>query len=87
METSPPNVTFRRELIGKRLVSWNALLQHLAHVHLQNGPDEFHWNLHKNGNFLVGSMYNALIQPDVSIDKHYNNKLWKLKLPLRINVF
>jgi hypothetical protein len=23
----------------------------------------------------------------VSIDKHYNNKLWKLKLPLRINVF
>jgi hypothetical protein len=27
METSPPNVTFRRDLSDQRLVSWNALLQ------------------------------------------------------------
>jgi hypothetical protein len=26
METSPPNVAFRRDLSGQRLVSWNALL-------------------------------------------------------------
>jgi hypothetical protein len=26
MATSPPNVTFRRDLIGPRLVAWNALL-------------------------------------------------------------
>jgi hypothetical protein len=26
MKTSPPNVTFRRDLSGQRLVSWNALL-------------------------------------------------------------
>jgi hypothetical protein len=32
-------------------------------------------------------MYNALILPDVPIDKVYNNKLWKLKIPLRIKVF
>jgi hypothetical protein len=32
-------------------------------------------------------MYNALILPDVSIDKISNNKLWKLKILLRINVF
>jgi hypothetical protein len=32
-------------------------------------------------------MYNALIQPDIPIDKVNNDKLWKLKLPLRIKVF
>jgi hypothetical protein len=32
-------------------------------------------------------MYNALILPDVPINKISNDKLWKLKIPLRINVF
>jgi hypothetical protein len=56
MESSPPNVMFRRDLLGQRLVSWNALLQRLANVHLQEGPDEFRWNLHENGKFSVESM-------------------------------
>jgi hypothetical protein len=59
LETSPPNVSFRRDL--QRLVSWNALLLRLENIHLQPGHDEFRWNLHKNGKFLVTSMYNALI--------------------------
>jgi hypothetical protein len=87
MESSPPNVTFRRDISGQRLASWNALLQRLANVHLQDGLDEFRWNLHENGKFSVDSMYNALIQPDIPIDKHSNDKLWKLKLPLWIKVF
>jgi hypothetical protein len=32
METSPPNVTFRRDLFGQSLVSWNALLQSMANI-------------------------------------------------------
>jgi hypothetical protein len=32
-------------------------------------------------------MYNTLIQPDLPVDKITNNRLWKLKLPLRIKVF
>jgi hypothetical protein len=32
-------------------------------------------------------MYNALILPDVPIDKISNNKLWKLKILLWIKVF
>jgi hypothetical protein len=32
-------------------------------------------------------MYNALILPNVPIDSVSNNKLWKLKIPLRIKVF
>jgi hypothetical protein len=87
MEESPPNMTFRRDLSGQRLVSWNSLVQRLAHIHLQDGHDEFRWNLHKNRKFSVASIYNALIQPDMSIDKISHNKLWKLKIPLRINVF
>jgi hypothetical protein len=87
LETSPPNVLFRRDLLGQRLVSWNALLLRLAEIHLQPGHDEFRWNLHENGKFSVGSMYNALIQPDIPFDKVSNNRLWKLKIPLWIKVF
>jgi hypothetical protein len=67
LETSPPNVTFKRNLYGPRLVSWEALLQRLANVHLTDGRDEFHWNLHENGKFLVASMYNALILTDLPV--------------------
>jgi hypothetical protein len=52
LESSPPNVTFGRDLSGQCLVSWNALVQCLEDVHLQEGPDEFRWNLHENGKFL-----------------------------------
>jgi hypothetical protein len=41
LETSPPNVSFRRDLSGQRLVSWNALLLRLGNIQLQPGPDEF----------------------------------------------
>jgi hypothetical protein len=75
LETSPPNVSFRRDLLGQRLVSWNAFLLRLANIHLQLGK------------FSVACMYNALIQPDIPFDKVRNNRLWKLKIPLRIKVF
>jgi hypothetical protein len=87
MESFPPDMTFRRDLSGPRLAAWNALLLHLANVHLQIGHDEFRWNLHENGKFSVASLYNALIHPDVPLDKNDNNMLWKLKIPLRIKVF
>jgi hypothetical protein len=61
LESNPPNVTFRRNLYGPRLVSWENLLQRLASVQLTDGKDEFQWNLHENGKFSVASMYNALI--------------------------
>ena len=34
LESFPPNVTFRRDLIGPRLQSWNILLQRLTTVQL-----------------------------------------------------
>jgi hypothetical protein len=38
-------------------------------------------------NSYIRSMYNALIQPDIPIEKVSNDKLWKLKLLMRIKVF
>jgi hypothetical protein len=87
LDTSPPSVAIRRDLSGQRLVAWNALLQRLANIQLQDGHDEFRWNLHETGKFSVASMYNALILPDVPIDKISSNKLWKLKISLRLKVF
>jgi hypothetical protein len=87
METSPPSMSFRRDLSGQRLISWNALLQRLENIQLQPRQDEFRWNLYENGKFSVASMYNALILPNVPIYKTSNNKLWKLKIPLWIKVF
>jgi hypothetical protein len=39
METSPPNVAFRKDLSDQRLVAWNALLQRLANIQLQPRHD------------------------------------------------
>jgi hypothetical protein len=50
-------------------------------VQLLPGPDEFRWNLHKNGEFSVDSMYKALIQLDIPVDS--NKMIWKMKIPLK----
>jgi hypothetical protein len=83
--SNPPNVTFRRNLFGPRVVFWEALLQCLAHVQLTNGKDIFRWNLHENGKFSVASMYNALISLDLPI--YDNKKIWKMKIPLKNKKF
>ena len=70
METSPPNVSFRRDLVGPRLVAWNALLERLQRIQLSQGSDVFRWNLHDNGTFSVDSMYRALIHSDVPVDSN-----------------
>ena len=85
METSPPNVSFRRDLLGPRLVVWNALLERLAMVQLLQGSDEFRWNLHANGKFSVDSMYGALVHIDGPVDN--NKKIWKMKVPLKTKKF
>ena len=86
MGSSPPNVSFRRSLHRPRQASWNALLMRLDSVQLTHGSDRFQWNLNKNGLFSVDSMYKVLIQSDIPIDNN-NNKIWKMKIPLKTNVF
>ena len=55
MRSSPPVMTFRRDLIGHRLEAWNALLGRLAMIQLSTGTDEFRWTLTDNGRFSVDS--------------------------------
>jgi hypothetical protein len=85
LETSPPNVSFRCSLIGPRQVSWNALLRRLDFAQLMHGSDDFRWNLTGSGIFSVASMYNALIQPNITVDN--NLKIWKMKIALKTKVF
>jgi hypothetical protein len=56
----------------------------VANTRLTNMEDKFIWGLHRNGIFLVKSMYLALIsdnrvRPDLTI--------WKLMVPLKIKIF
>jgi hypothetical protein len=81
MATSPPNMTFRRYLIGSRLVAWNSLLLRLDDIQLSSGPDEYQWNLHANDTFLVDSHYKAILQSDIPVNN--NKKIWKMKIPLK----
>ena len=85
MESSPPDMSFRRDIVGPRLASWNELLLRLASVQLVQGTDEFRWNLTKNGNFMVGSMYRALIHSAEPV--LYNKSIWKMKIPLKTKIF
>ena len=45
----------------------------------------FRWTLNENGRFSVDSMYRALIQSNVSVDKY--EKLWKMNISLKIKIF
>jgi hypothetical protein len=40
MDTSPPNVMFRRVLLGQRLLAWNALIHRLGDIQLSPKPNE-----------------------------------------------
>jgi hypothetical protein len=51
MGSSPPNMLFKRDLIGHRIKAWYALLERLAAVQLLTRTDEFRWNLHVNESF------------------------------------
>ena len=84
MQSSPPNMTFMRDLVRPRLEAWNTLLGCLAMIHQSRGSDIFHWTLHENGEFSVDYMYRALIQSDMPL---VNKKLWKMKMPLKVKKF
>ena len=86
LSTSPPNVSFRWDVLGPRLASWHALQGRLANIQLVDGQDEFRWNLHDNKKNYVDSMYKALLHSE--IPTYENNKnIWKMKAPLKVKNF
>jgi hypothetical protein len=82
--TSPLNLSWRRDLIGPKLVVWNELLPRLGSVVLSDEQDGFRWNLAPNRQFSMKSHYLALIHLDVP---NLNKRLWKLKAHLKVKIF
>lgn len=50
--------------MGPKLVSWDNLLPRITNITLLEESNSFHWNLTRNGVFLVKSLYHALIQEE-----------------------
>ncbi|WVZ62388.1 hypothetical protein U9M48_012144, partial [Paspalum notatum var. saurae] len=44
----PINITFRRYLVGDKLIAWHNLLAKIANVQLSNERDAFTWRLHRH---------------------------------------
>jgi hypothetical protein len=78
--TSPLNLSWRRDLIGHKLVALNDLSPRLANIVLSNDHDAFRWNLSSDGQFSVKSHYLGLIHLYVP---NLNKNLWKLKPPIK----
>ncbi|WVZ82089.1 LOW QUALITY PROTEIN: hypothetical protein U9M48_029391 [Paspalum notatum var. saurae] len=83
LSSSPLNISFRRGLVGNKLVEWHGLVASLIHVNLEEGTDIFMWGLHKTGSFTVRSMYKALVSNGIKVSQ----KIWRLKIPLKIKIF
>jgi len=53
LRTPSANLSWRRDLIGSKLVMWNNLVSRLANVVLTYHCDEFKWNLNQHGVFRL----------------------------------
>src|SRR6266540_6268437 len=49
LATAQPNISWRRSLLGPKLVAWNELLSQIAQINLLEEDDEFRWNLSQSG--------------------------------------
>jgi hypothetical protein len=66
-----------------KLSQWHDLVGRLLDINLGEELDKFVWQLHKNGSFLVQSMYNHLVNNGVKVTQ----EIWRMKLPLKIKIF
>lgn len=78
------SIKFKRTLRGFLLDSQLRLQEICKDVVLNEEKDTCRWNLTGLGNFSVKSMYNML--KGVEVDCPYN-KLWFIKVPLKVKVF
>jgi hypothetical protein len=83
LNSTPPNVSFRRVLRGQNLNNWNRIVSSIADVQLSEDPYFFHWSLHSSGQFSIKSIYAALVNNGVSVSQD----IWHAKLPTKIKVF
>jgi hypothetical protein len=77
LNSTPLNVSFRRALVGNKLLEWQSLVVRVAFINLNECRDTFVWNLNNNGLFSIKSMYKYLV----------NNEIKHMKVPLKIKIF
>ena len=65
MSSGTPNLSWRRDLIGSKLVMWNNLTARLTNITLNHERDDFKWNLNQAGVF-----YNKITLPRTNTSKH-----------------
>ena len=65
LSSGTPDLCWRRDLIGSKLVMWNNLAAHLANITLNHERDEFKWNLDQVGVLKVKSHYLGLIHQNI----------------------
>ena len=51
LSSGTPNLSWRRDLIGSKLVVWNILAARLTNITLNHERDDFEWNLDQAGYF------------------------------------
>lgn len=84
MSKMPLHISFHRSIIRDKLIAWHNLPTKLVHVQLSLQRDIFRCNLHANGQFLVRSMYQHVVNKGISFP---NKFIWRLKVLLKINIF
>ncbi|WVZ66965.1 hypothetical protein U9M48_016115 [Paspalum notatum var. saurae] len=67
LSTNPINVSFRRALVGDKLLEWRTLVARLVYINLNEDNDVFIWGLQKYGSFSIKSMYLHLVNTGVKI--------------------
>ena len=83
LRSVPINITFRRALVGNKLLDWQDLIGRIASINLQDGRNSFCWDLHSNGRFSVKSMYAYLINNGLKVSQD----IWRLRIPLKVKIF
>ena len=81
--SSPLNISFRRNLTGNNLRNWNRIVSSLLEFNLHDGWDKPIWSLHSTGQYSVRSLYAALVNNGVQVSQ----EIWKSKISGRIKVF
>ena len=86
LSTQIPNLSWRRDLIGIKLVIWNNLVSRLSTIVLSQQRNGFKWNLDHTCVFSVKSHYLGLINQNTP-SPNQNKRILKLKSPLKIKIF
>ncbi|KQK15357.1 hypothetical protein BRADI_1g22131v3 [Brachypodium distachyon] len=84
MGANPPNIEFRRTIIGASLTAWEDLFDKLATAHLLDQPDSFSWRLSTSKVFCVKLFCKSVIN---SYCEFRHKILWKLKVLLNLRFF